>query len=64
MTGEGNQVRHLLLNGSETLADPALETLIAAALSQGERPMPDSGSGMSIIKSVSARQRPRRLGVA
>jgi hypothetical protein len=38
--------------------------LIAAALSQGERPMPDSGSGMSIINSVSARQRSRLPGAA
>ncbi len=60
LSGEGNQVRSLVLAGPETLAEPAVEALIAAALLQGERPMPDHGAGMSIIKSVSANQRPRR----
>ncbi|MEG3144045.1 hypothetical protein U1839_05210 [Sphingomonas sp. RT2P30] len=60
LPGTGNQVRSLLLDGPETLADPAVEALIAAALLQGERPMPDHGAGMSIIKSVSPNQRPRR----
>ncbi|CAN5475776.1 hypothetical protein BH10PSE14_BH10PSE14_14250 [soil metagenome] len=60
LSGAGNQVRNLLLAGPETLAEPAVEALIAAALLQGERPMPDHGAGMSIIKSVSSNQRPRR----
>lgn len=60
LSGGGNQVRHLALDGAETLAEPAVEALIAAALSQAERPMPEEGQPMSIIKSVSARQRPRR----
>lgn len=58
--GDGNQVRHLVLEGPNTLAEPAVEALIAAALAQAERPMPDDGPGPSIIKSVSARQRSRR----
>lgn len=64
LSGEGKQVRHLSLEGPQTLAEPAVEALIAAALAQGERPMPDSGTIISIIKSVSARQRPRRPGAA
>jgi len=64
LSGEGNQVRHVLLEGPATLAEPAVEALIAAALLQGERPMPDGGAGMSIIKAVSARQRPRCPGGA
>lgn len=64
LSGDGNQVRHLALEGPETLTEPAIEALIAAALAQGERPMPDSGAVTSIIKSVSARQRSRRPGEA
>ena len=63
LSGDGNQVRHLALDGPETLAEPAVEALIAAALGQAERPMPE-GEPMSIIKSVSAKQRPRRPGEA
>ena len=64
LSGEGNQVRHVLLDGPETLADPAVEALIAAALAQADRPMPDGETGMSIIKSTSTKQRPRRPGEA
>ena len=64
LSGEGNQVRHVLLEGPETLAEPAVEALIAAALAQGERPMPDGVTGASIIKSISTKQRPRRPGQA
>jgi hypothetical protein len=60
LSGAGNQVRHLLLDGPVTLAEPAVEALIAAAILQGERPMPEYGAGMSIIKSVSPNQRSRR----
>ena len=60
LSGEGNQVRHLLLEGPETLGEPAVEALLVAALSQGECPMPETGVGASVIKSVSVRQRPRR----
>lgn len=64
LCGDGNQVRHLLLESPATLAEPAVEALIAAALTQGERPMPDRGMITSIVKSVSAKQRPRRPGAA
>ncbi len=64
LSGEGNQVRHVLLAGPDTLDEPAVEALIAAALAQADRPMPDGGTGMSIIKSISTKQRPRRPGEA
>lgn len=60
LSGAGNQVRSLLLDGPATLEEPAVEALIAAALLQAERSMPEEGPGMSIIKSVSPNQRPRR----
>ena len=64
LSGEGNQVRHVLLEGPETLVEPAVEALIAAALARADRPMPDGETGVSIIKSISTKQRPRRPGEA
>ena len=64
LSGEGNQVRHLLLGGPDTLAEPAVEALIAAALAQAAQPMKEEGTVISIVKSISARQRPRRAAVA
>ncbi|MES2045314.1 MAG: hypothetical protein V4475_15685 [Pseudomonadota bacterium] len=62
LSGNGNQVRHVPLEGPETLVEPAVEALIAAALAQAERPMPTGTAGVSIIKSISTKQRPRRPG--
>jgi len=64
LSGEGNQVRHVLLEGPETLAEPAVEALISAALARADPPMPAGEAGTSIIKSISAKQRPRRPGEA
>jgi hypothetical protein len=42
------------------LARPDVEALIAAAEAQGKIPMPARGGGKLIIRSVSAKQKPRR----
>jgi hypothetical protein len=60
LLGSGNQNRFVRLESAATLSKPAVERLIAAALAQAERPMPASGRGALIIKSVSAKQRARR----
>lgn len=61
LSGDGNQVRHVPLKGADTLAEPVIEALVAAALAQAPHPMP-VGTGASIIKSISTKQRPRRPG--
>lgn len=62
LSGNGNQVRHVPLKGPETLAEPAIEALIATALAHAALPMPTGTAGVSIIKSISTKQRPRRPG--
>jgi hypothetical protein len=60
LLGEGKQNRFVRLESAATLADAAVEALIAAALAQAKTPLPKSGRGHTVIKSISAKQRPRR----
>ena len=58
--GGGNQVRFLRLDGPATLKKPGVETLLKAAEAHGKVPMPVSGKGQTIVRAISAKQRPRR----
>ena len=60
LLGNGNQNRFVRLESARTLAEPAVERLITAALAQAKTPMPASGKTRTIVKSISAKQRPRR----
>jgi hypothetical protein len=60
LLGSGNQNRFIRLESAETVARPEVEALIAAAVAQGKTPLPTSGKGKLIIRSISAKQRPRR----
>ena len=60
LLGTGNQNRFVRLESARTLAEPAVEALIAAAIAHGRTPLPETGRGPTIIKSISAKQRPRR----
>jgi len=60
LLGSGNQNRFVRLESVRTLAEPAVERLLAAALAQAKTPMPESGKTRTIVKSISAKQRPRR----
>jgi hypothetical protein len=58
LRGSGNQVRHIqLLGGVEDLDKPEIEEFIGQAA--GRAPMP--GPRKLIIKSISPKQRPRRI---
>lgn len=59
LNGGGNQTRFLRLESAADLDKKDVERLMNAALERAE-PMPSSGRGKLIIKSVSAKQRPRR----
>ena len=61
LLGSGNQTRFIRLESAATLAKPEVEALLRAAVAQAKAPLPAMGRGYSIIKSVSAKQRPRRL---
>jgi hypothetical protein len=60
LQGSGNQTRFIRLKSAATLANPVVEALLEAAVKQAKTPMPTTGKGRTIIKSVSAKQRPRR----
>jgi hypothetical protein len=60
LLGSGNQNRFVRLAGAETLAKPEVEALLRAAIAQAKTPLPATGRGALVIKSVSAKQRPRR----
>ena len=59
LQGGGKQTRFIRLESATVLDKPAVRSLIAAALA-GAKPMPMSGRGELIIRSVSTKQRPRK----
>lgn len=60
LQGSGNVVRHVVLNGPEALDTPAIADLMHRALLAEGNPIDPTAPGRLIIKSVSAKQRPRR----
>jgi Domain of unknown function (DU1801) len=60
LLGGGSQNRFIRLESAATLARPEVEELIAAAIAQGEAPLPQSGKGKLIIRSIAKKQKPRR----
>jgi hypothetical protein len=60
LLGSGNRGRFVRLESGATLDRPEIDQLLAAAIEESETPLPRSGRGHIVIKSVSAKQRPRR----
>jgi hypothetical protein len=60
LLGSGNQTRYIRLESADLLAHPDVEALVAAAIDRAKTPLPDKGRGRLIIRSVAAKQRPRR----
>lgn len=60
LLGAGKQTRFIRIEAAGQLADPEVEALIAAAIDQAKPPLPATGKGRLIIRSVAAKQRPRR----
>ena len=61
LLGSGNQTRFIRLESAKVLDRPEVSGLLAAALAQATSPLPKSGRGTLIIRSTSAKQRPRRI---
>jgi hypothetical protein len=61
LQGSGNQNRFIRLESAATLSNRDVQTLLAAAVAQAKSPLPATGRGYTLIKSISAKQRPRRL---
>ena len=60
LLGSGVQNRFIRLESADALSRPEVEALIAAAVAHNETPLPASGKSKLIIRSISAKQRPRR----
>ncbi|HWY40975.1 MAG TPA: hypothetical protein VNX27_09290 [Chthoniobacterales bacterium] len=60
LLGEGNQTRFIRLESASNLNRREVKALLAAAVAQSKTPLPMSGAGALVIRSVSAKQRPRR----
>jgi hypothetical protein len=64
LRGSGNVVRNIRLESADALDDPRVRQLITIALKRAKSPIPAEGRHQLIIKSVSAKQRPRRAAIA
>jgi len=60
LQGGGNQGRYIRLKSAEDLDATPIRALMAAALADADPPIPVKGRGSLVIKSISAKQRPRR----
>ena len=60
LKGTGNVVRHIVLEGAKDLEKPAIRALMEEALRRADPPLDPQAKWRLIIKSISARQRPRR----
>jgi hypothetical protein len=60
LLGSGNQTRFIRLESVDVLARPEVKALLAAAIAKAKTPLPANGRRKLIIRSVSAKQRPRR----
>jgi hypothetical protein len=60
LKGEGTRVRNVRLHRPDALDDPRIDALIAEALDKADHPIDPAQPQRLIVKSISAKQRPRR----
>jgi hypothetical protein len=60
LLGSGSQTRFIRLESADVLDEPDVDALVAAAIAQSKAPFQAPGRGRLVIRSVSAKQRPRR----
>jgi len=60
LLGSGYQTRFIRLPSASVMARPEVVALIDAAIARAKIPLPASGRGRLIIRSVAAKQRARR----
>jgi hypothetical protein len=60
LEGQGKQGRFVRLTDTAILAQAAIVALLDAATRDARTPLPQTGRGRTVVKSISARQRPRR----
>ena len=60
LEGEGAQVRSIMLATLSLLDEPPVRALMDQAMARAQRPIEPSAPSRTIVKSVSAKQKPRR----
>jgi hypothetical protein len=60
LLGAGKQTRFVRLPSADVLEQPAVQTLLSVAAARAQALLPATGCGKLVIRSVSAKQRPRR----
>jgi hypothetical protein len=60
LSGSGKQTRFIRLPSATVLLQPEVQALLNTAAERARVPLPHSGRGRLIVRSVSVRQRPRR----
>jgi len=60
LAGDSKQTRFVRLPSAEILEQPAVQTLLQVAAERAQTMLPATGRGKLVIRSVSAKQRPRR----
>ncbi|MDB4878486.1 MAG: hypothetical protein JWM41_4932 [Gemmatimonadetes bacterium] len=60
LLGSGKQTRFIRIESAAVLQRPEVDTLLTAAVAGAKTPFQASGRGTLLIRSVSAKQRPRR----
>jgi len=63
LRGSGNVVRSIRIETADTFDDPNVRQLMEVALKRAKSPLTVGSTGQLIIKSVSAKQRPRQVPV-
>ncbi|MDE2620282.1 MAG: hypothetical protein KGL54_08985 [Sphingomonadales bacterium] len=62
LKGSGGTVQHVVLDDVSALDRPDIAALVAQAVARAQPPLDPGGQGKLVIKSISAKQRPRRPG--
>jgi hypothetical protein len=62
LKGTGKRARHIVLQSAADLDTPGVQDLMKRALARAVKAIDSSGPNRIVIKSVSAKQRPRRPG--
>lgn len=60
LQGQGNQGAFVRLDELAILDKPGVKALLGAAIEQSDPPLRARGLGYTVVKSISAKQRPRR----
>jgi hypothetical protein len=64
LNGSGTVARHIVLSDAKVLDEPAVQSLVTTAMNRARTPFDPAADGTLIIKSISAKQRPRRPAIS